>query len=102
MTLDVYFGNKLAGFLQSTDNRGIVFYYEEKYIADKNAVPLSASLPLRKEEFSQIEAIPFFSGLLPDCFFCFLQSKINHGSDQPVYHQMLNIQKKTEKNWKII
>ena len=66
MTLDVYFGNKLAGFLQSTDNRGVVFYYEEKYIADKNAVPLSASLPLRKEEFSQIEAIPFFSGLLPE------------------------------------
>ena len=66
MTLDVYFGNKLAGFLQSTDNRGVVFYYEEKYITDKNAVPLSASLPLRKEEFSQKEAVPFFSGLLPE------------------------------------
>lgn len=66
MTLDVYFGSAKAGELRSTDNRGIVFSYGRDYIADKDAQSLSVSLPLRENEFSQKECLPFFSGLLPE------------------------------------
>ena len=66
MKLNVFFGNKKAGSLESTDNRGVIFVYDKNYLKDKNSVPLSASLPLQKEEFSQKKCIPFFSGLLPE------------------------------------
>ena len=66
MKLNVFFGNKKAGSLESTDNRGVIFVYDENYLNDKNSVPLSASLPLQKEEFPQKQCIPFFSGLLPE------------------------------------
>ena len=66
MNLIVYFGNEKAGRLESTENRGLIFRYDENYLKNKNAIPLSASLPLQKEEFSQRQCIPFFSGLLPE------------------------------------
>ncbi|MDY4152450.1 MAG: HipA N-terminal domain-containing protein [Treponema sp.] len=66
MKLNVFFGNKKAGSLESTENRGVIFIYDEKYLNDKTSVPLSASLPLQREEFPQKQCIPFFSGLLPE------------------------------------
>ena len=66
MKLNVFFENQKAGSLESTENRGIIFVYDESYLVSKNAVPLSASLPLQSEEFSQKQCIPFFSGLLPE------------------------------------
>ena len=53
MKLNVYFGNQKAGYLESTENRGVIFAYDECYLSSKNAIPLSISLPLRKEEFNQ-------------------------------------------------
>ncbi len=66
MKLNVFFGNKKAGSIESTENRGVIFIYDENYLNDKNSIPLSASLPLQREEFSQKQCIPFFSGLLPE------------------------------------
>ena len=66
MKLNVFFGNKKTGSLESTENRGVIFVYDENYLNYKNSVPLSASLPLQREEFSQKQCIPFFSGLLPE------------------------------------
>ena len=66
MKLNVFFGNKKAGSLESTENRGVIFVYAENYLNDKTSVPLSASLPLQREEFPQKQCIPFFSGLLPE------------------------------------
>ena len=66
MKLSVFLGNEKAGSLESTDNRGVIFIYDKNYLMNKNAVPLSASLPLQSEEFSQKQCIPFFSGLLPE------------------------------------
>ena len=66
MKLNVFFGNKKAGSLESTGNRGVIFVYDENYLDDKNSVPLSASLPLQREDFPQKQCIPFFSGLLPE------------------------------------
>ena len=66
MNLGVYFGGRKAGNLFSTASRGVVFAYDEEYLSDSASQGLSASLPLRKEEFSQKECLPFFSGLLPE------------------------------------
>ena len=66
MKLNVFLANEKAGFLESTENRGVVFVYDKNYLMNKNAIPLSASLPLQSEEFSQKQCIPFFSGLLPE------------------------------------
>ena len=49
MKLNVYFGNEKAGTLESTENRGVIFVYDKNYAINKNAVPLSASLPLQSE-----------------------------------------------------
>lgn len=64
MILKVFFANRLAGHLESTPDRGIVFRYNEDFL--KKGFSLSQSLPLRTEEFSQRECLPFFSGILPE------------------------------------
>ena len=66
MKLNVFFGNDKAGVLESTENRGVIFVYDENYLMNKNSVPLSVSLPLQSDEFSQSQCLPFFSGLLPE------------------------------------
>jgi len=65
MKLNVFLFNTLAGYLFSTADRGVVFEYDENYV-NNNGMPLSLSLPLQKEEFSQKKCMPYFSGLLPE------------------------------------
>lgn len=59
------FGRRVA-VLESTAGRGVVFGYDSEYLASELPAPLSISLPLRDGEYSQAQARPFFSGLLPD------------------------------------
>lgn len=66
MTLRVYLHDQLCGHLSTTDNRGVVFCYDENYLCSSNAQALSISLPLREDEFQQKECLPYFSGLLPE------------------------------------
>ena len=65
MKLNVFLFNTLAGYLFSTADRGVVFAYDENYV-NNDGMPLSLSLPLQKEEFSQKKCMPYFSGLLPE------------------------------------
>lgn len=65
MRLSVYLGDRLAGYLSSTAEKGVVFSYDDAYI-NAGKIPLSLSLPLGKTEFSQKECLPFFEGLLPE------------------------------------
>lgn len=66
MKLNVFLGSKKAGTLESTENRGVIFTYDELYLKSNDSIPLSVSLPLVQGEFSQKQCIPFFSGLLPE------------------------------------
>ncbi|MBE6451601.1 MAG: type II toxin-antitoxin system HipA family toxin [Alphaproteobacteria bacterium] len=63
--LNVYFKNKLAGYL-SYDNGLLSFQYHRDYLSDKDRTPISASLPLCDEIFGDNIARPFFDGLLPE------------------------------------
>jgi serine/threonine-protein kinase HipA len=61
----IYFKNKLAGFLTETEE-GYEFLYSDEYINDFDSKPVSLTLPLRKESFTQKTMFPFFDGLIPE------------------------------------
>jgi serine/threonine-protein kinase HipA len=65
-TLDVYLHDELAGHLIQDEGGQMVFHYVEKWLDKPNATPLSQSLPLRKERFTQKECRGFFAGILPE------------------------------------
>ena len=64
-TLNVYFKNKLAGYL-TYDNGLLSFQYDKDYIASNESAPLSVSLPLNDTIFNDSVTRPFFDGLLPE------------------------------------
>ena len=65
-TLDVYLQRELVGRLIQDENGQLAFYYAEGWLNNAKAVPLSHSLPLKKEKFSRNECRGFFAGILPD------------------------------------
>lgn len=65
MKLSVYFGESLAGHLESTAEKGIIFSYDVSYL-NSGLPPISLSLPLSDVEYSQKNCLPFFEGLLPE------------------------------------
>ena len=65
-TLDAYLHGNLAGHLTLRGSGRMVFQYAESWLDDPQAVPLSHSLPLRREPFPQGLCAPFFGGVLPE------------------------------------
>jgi serine/threonine-protein kinase HipA len=65
-TLDVYLYHKLVGHLTQDDGGQMVFDYAHTWLTNAEAVPLSISLPLQKEQFRQRECQGFFGGILPE------------------------------------
>ena len=64
-SLDVWMQGELVGRLDQDAGR-LVFTYDPGWLGKPNALPLSASLPLRPEPFDDRAARPFFAGLLPE------------------------------------
>lgn len=64
--LNVYFRDHLAGRLWLDERRHFVFEYDAGWLGQKGAIPLSLSLPLRKEPYIDDSARPFFANLLPE------------------------------------
>ena len=65
-TLDVYLRRQLVGQLIQDEHGQMAFYYAASWLNHAEAVPLSHSLPLRKERFNRNECRGFFAGVLPD------------------------------------
>ena len=61
MILDCYIYERHIGIFETTSDRGVVFRYDEDA-----PYPISVSMPVRKEEYGEKDALPFFSGLLPE------------------------------------
>lgn len=61
----VYYKGQFAGVV-AQDEEGYRFTYDPDYLAQKNAEPVSLTLPLRKEPFISKTMIPFFDGLIPE------------------------------------
>jgi serine/threonine-protein kinase HipA len=64
--LSVYLHTSLAGHVWLDDTRRFSFQYDTDYLEDPDAIPLSLSLPLRGEPYTNDTARPFFSNLLPE------------------------------------
>src|SRR3972149_9161817 len=65
-TLDVYLHHDLVGHLIQDDDGQMVFDYTESWLQNRAALPLSHSLPLRRERFTRRECSGFFGGILPE------------------------------------
>jgi serine/threonine-protein kinase HipA len=64
-TAYVYVRDTYAGVLEDTDE-GFVFRYDELYLADSESVPVSLTIPKRKESYESKTLFPFFDGLIPE------------------------------------
>ncbi|REL32997.1 phosphatidylinositol kinase [Rhodohalobacter sp. SW132] len=62
---DIYVHETKAGFLEETET-GYQFQYDAKYLSQKNAEPVSLTLPIRKEPYESPVLFPFFDGLIPE------------------------------------
>ena len=65
-TLDVYLHRDLVGHLIQDDDGQMFFDYTESWRENPAAIPLSHSLPLRKERFTRKECSGYFGGILPE------------------------------------
>jgi serine/threonine-protein kinase HipA len=65
-TLDVYLHRRLVGHLIQNEHGQMAFSYAESWLNNPEAIPLSHSLPLRKERLNRNECRGFFAGVLPD------------------------------------
>jgi serine/threonine-protein kinase HipA len=64
--LDVYLHNDLVGHLTQDDGGDMSFQYAAGWLDRPGTMPLSRSLPLRKERFRRKECRGFFGGILPE------------------------------------
>jgi serine/threonine-protein kinase HipA len=64
--LNVYFRGHLVGRLWLDERRRFVFEYDAGWLGQKGVIPLSLSLPLRREPYIDDSARPFFANLLPE------------------------------------
>ena len=69
----VYLYGCLAGLLVE-DEQGYTFQYSQEYLLD-SPVPLSMTLPLRREPFTDRMLFPFFDGLIPEGWLLDIASK---------------------------
>lgn len=65
-TLDVYLDRNIIGHLTQDEGGQMRFEYEESWLRNPEAIPLSQSLPLRADRFRQKECRGFFGGTLPE------------------------------------
>jgi serine/threonine-protein kinase HipA len=64
--LDVYLHNNFVGHLVQDKHGQMLFTYSESWLTNSDAMPLSQSLPLRKEAFKQKQCRGYFAGILPE------------------------------------
>jgi serine/threonine-protein kinase HipA len=64
--LRVLLNNRLVGHLLKEPAGAIYFRYDESWLARKNAVPVSLSLPLREDAYKGGPVVAVFENLLPD------------------------------------
>lgn len=60
----VYVDSKFAGLLEKND-MGYSFKYDEEYL-NASSIPVSLTLPLRKEIYFSKTLFAFFDGLIPE------------------------------------
>ncbi len=62
---EIWVNNNFAGILKE-DEEGYHFTYNTDYLEEKEALPVSLSLPLQQGTFYSEYLFPFFDGLIPE------------------------------------
>lgn len=65
-TLNVCYDHEIVGQLSQDDGGQMTFRYDASWLGKREPIPLSRSLPLRDEPFTQKECQGFFGGILPE------------------------------------
>lgn len=71
----VYYQDQKAALLEQT-TEGFRFTYEESYLGDSAARPVSLSLPLQKDSFLSKELFAFFDGMIAEGWLLDITSRI--------------------------
>jgi serine/threonine-protein kinase HipA len=61
----IHIRQRLAGILTETDS-GYSFVYDNAYLSEQAAEPVSLTMPLRNEPYTDKALFPFFDGLIPE------------------------------------
>jgi len=64
--LNIFLNGRLVGRLTKAPSGSVDFLYHETWLAWKNAMPVSLSLPLREDKYSGRAVTAVFDNLLPD------------------------------------
>ncbi|MFO7845962.1 MAG: HipA N-terminal domain-containing protein [Bacteroidota bacterium] len=62
---DIYVHDTKAGILEETET-GYRFKYDSEYLSQKDAEPVSLTLPIQKDPYDSQVLFPFFDGLIPE------------------------------------
>lgn len=65
-TLDVLMDGIPVGVLAMTTGGSLSFAYADNYLSRSNPTPLSLSMPVRQQHYTNRVVLPFLQGLLPD------------------------------------
>ena len=61
----IYYKSTLAGILSEEEN-GYRFVYDNEYLRQPNATPISLTMPLSQTVYESNILFPFFDGLIPE------------------------------------
>ncbi len=61
----VFVNSSFAGVIEERDGL-YIFTYDKDYLKTTTATPVSLTLPLREQPYSQTTMIAFFDGLIPE------------------------------------
>ncbi len=61
----IFCKGKRAGLLTKKEP-GYEFVYDQAYLTDPKATPISLTMPLRVEKYESRDFFPFFDGMLPE------------------------------------
>ena len=61
----VFYKDELAGIIEE-DSNGITFTYDTNYLKLEKAKPVSLTMPLREEPYTDKVMLPFFDNLIPE------------------------------------
>jgi len=61
----VFYKDELAGIIYE-DANGVSFTYDKNYLNSELSKPVSLTMPLREEPYTDKVMLPFFDGLIPE------------------------------------
>lgn len=71
----VYYKDWVAGVITETDEGEYNFQYDAQYISEHPDKPISLTMPVTTQSYSENRLFPFFEGLIPEGWLLDIASK---------------------------